>query len=513
MSSPIKGSAPKRPLSATEDIEVINSPQSSPRKPLTPKKPRSQDSLLNGLPVEKQDHSPYKSPLEIISQQQPPAAASSVKRNLFHAFEDAEKENISSSLMTNAESLKKEILDELPALPETEIQAFHVVEEKPTPTKKARNPSLPIINLGHFIKKRVENGRFSFPLDVEKWSAQASNFSEAFRSLELASVGAHHTPKRQKEILESLAIRQLNAGRYRDALVTCKVIDGLFPLTLTVQLLVEGLCYLKLKNYKKGCESLEKADEKYTASPVEEHPLTDAERNTHSGLISLGIEILKIVKDEVSWDKPLLRDILETLSLLQFRCGEIEDAIDTLQEKEDFFPGSGLLSRADLHFRQGEFDESLNLFKLAMQKKNENPDEKFRILIKAAHMTYVTSEEKAEIFQLSKEYARWALSKAEQEEEKQEAFEVKFNCEFSLREYREALATAQTLRTLKSFNQVCAALCHFELQQAPEGIQLLKDALPFRTTLRELHLEVFNACVLALRNAGEHSLADQYLQG
>jgi tetratricopeptide (TPR) repeat protein len=506
MSSLIKGSASKRPLSATEDIEVINSPQNSPRKLGT------RDSTLNGMPVEKQDHSLYKSPSEILSQQQPPAAASSVRRNLFHAFEDAEKENLSSSLMTNADSLKKEILDELPVLLETEIQASHVVEEKPIPTKKVRNPFPPMINLGHFIKKRVENGRFSFPLDVEKWSAQASNFSEAFRSWELASVGAHHTPKRQKEILESLANRQLNAGRYRDALVTCKVIDGLFPLALTTQFLIEGLCYLKLKNYKKGCESLEKAEEKYSTSPVEEHPLTDAERTTHSELISRGMEILKIVKDEVSWDKPLLRDILETLSLLQIRCDEIEDAIDTLQEKEDFFPGSGLLSRAALHFRRGEFDESHNLFKLALQKKSENPDEKFRILINAACMTYVTSEKKAEIFQLSKEYSRWALSKADKEEEKDEALEAKFNCEFSLKEYREALATAQTLRTLKLFPQVCAALCHFKLQQAPEGIQLLKDALPFRTTLRELDPEIVNECVLALKSAGEHSLADQYLQ-
>ncbi|MBS0649183.1 MAG: hypothetical protein JSS10_08180 [Verrucomicrobia bacterium] len=525
MSSPIKGPASKRPLSATEDLEAIHSPQSSPRKPLTPKKSRNQDSLLNGLPVEKQDYSPYKSPSEIVSQLHQ-ATAAPLRRNLMKAFEAAEKENFCLPLITSEQSLKEEIFEEppvlnLPILSEKDMQTSLLVEEKPISSKKACRPSPPIVNLGHFIQKRVENARFSFPLDVEKWSAQASelykqenleNFSEAFRSWELASVGAHHTPKRQKEILESLAVCQLNAGRYRDALVTCKMIDGLFPLALTTQFLIEGLCYFKLKNYKKGCESLEKAEEKYSASPVEERPLTDAEQTTHGELISRGMEILKIVKDEVTWDKPLLRDILETLSLLQIRCDEIEDAIDTLQEKEDFFPGSGLLSRAALHFRRGEFDESHNLFKLALQKKSENPDEKFRILIKAAHMTYVTSEEKAEIFQLSREYASWALSIAEQEEEKQGAFLVKFNCEFFLKEYRAALATAQKLRTLESFSQVCAALCHFQLQQAPEGIQLLKDALPFKTTLREIHLEVFKECVLALRSAGEHSLADEYLQ-
>jgi tetratricopeptide (TPR) repeat protein len=523
MSSPIKGPAPKRFSSEREEIEVISSPQISPRKPIrSPKKPRTLTSSINGLPVEKQDLSPYKSPSKTISQTHLPTA-SYPRRNLIHAFDAAEKEPPRSSLLNSLVSVEEEILNEAvvlqtPSSPKTEIIPSILEEPKPAAAK----PALRVINLFSLLTKREENARSFLPLDVEAWSREASNLNEkgnqteAFRAWELAASGAYHMPKRQKEILVSLAIQQLEAGQYRDAILNCEVIDSLFPQDLTPALLIRGLCHLKLKNYEKCYQSFMEAIKKDESQSEEEQKrISEDEWKIYYNLIEKSIHSLQIAKQDVAGNRDLILNFLELIYELQCANDKIQEALSTLEEQEEMLPGSTLMAQAFCYHYLELYEESLEFFKSTLQRRHEIPLPSFINLISAAAALKSMDQSDADILELSKEYCSWALLEAAEKEEQEEALTMKYDCQFFLKQYWDAIATAQTLRALNPKSPsylISQAFCYFKLEHAEEGTRLLEKALQFKESLQTLDREILNDCVMALNFARQYTLAEQYLE-
>lgn len=522
MSSPIKGPAPKRPISATEDIEVINSPQNSPRKPLSPKKPRTLTSSINGLPIEKQDHSPYKSPSKALSQLHTPATAQT-RRNLIHAFETTEKESPSSSSLKSLENVEDENLEEAFVLQTPSSLNRETIPSLLEKTKTiTAQPASRMVNLFSFLTKREENPRSFLPLDVEKWDTQASklnaaeNRTEAFRAWELAAAGAYHMPKRQKQILESLTIKQLEAGQYRDALLNCEVIDSLFPQDLTPALLIRGFCHLKLKNYEKCYQSFMEAIKKGESISEEEHKrITGDEWKVHTQLIEKSLDVLQTAKREVSENRDLTLNVLQLIYTLQCANDKYNEAIDTLEEQEEILPGTTLISQAFCYIYLEMHEDSLELFKSTLQRRQEVPRQTFRDLISAAAAVKNLSQGEADTLKISKEYCSWALHEAREEKEREEALELKYECEFLLEQYEDALATAQIVETLKPSSPtylILQALCYFKLENPGEVTRLLEKALQFKDTLPMLDRDILIDCVMALNFAGQYALAEQYFE-
>ncbi|MBS0649182.1 MAG: hypothetical protein JSS10_08175 [Verrucomicrobia bacterium] len=521
MSSPI---TPKRPLPATEDLESIHSPQSSPRKPLSPKKPRTLPSSINGLPVEKQDRSPYKSPSKTLSQQNQPTTATT-RRNLIQAFEAGEEEMLSSPLAKCLENVEKEILEgpnALQTLSSTKISSSVVEEPKSGTHQKIAKLTPRIVNLVCLLAKKEANARSFLPLDVEKWNTQASqlnaaeNRTEAFRAWELAAAGAYHMPKRQKQILESLTIQQFEAGQFRDALLNCDALDALFPQDLSPALLIRGFCHLKLKNYEKCYQSFMEAIKKgESLSDEEEKRVTEDEWATHFDLIEKSLDALQTAKQDVLGDRNLTLGILAVIYKLQCVSNKYDEAIDTLEEQEEMLPGTTLFSQAFCYIFLELHEESIELFKSTLQRRHEIPRQTFKDLISAALALKNLSEGAADLLNISKEYCLWALLEAKDPKEQEEALEVKYDCGFLLEQYEDAIATAQTLENLKPSSPaplLFQALCFHKQEDHKNVIRVLKKALKLKNHLPKLDQDLLNGCVMALNFAGQYGLAEQYLE-